>query len=189
MRHRMTAIAGSIHPRPIIGVLGSGTERHEQLAEPLGTWIAQQGFHLLTGGGGGAMAAVCQAFVAVPDHLGLTIGVLPTNAESSLADAPPGYPNRWVELAIRTHLPRRGAHGRSPLSRNHINVLSADVLIALPGGSGTMSEIELAVRYGRPCVAFLSDRIQGLQLPQDIPVAKELSDVATYVLDSVSNRL
>ena len=63
----MTAVVGSVRPRPVIGVLGSSMMRHEQLAEPLGTWIAQKGFHLLTGGGGGVMAAVCQAFVAVPD--------------------------------------------------------------------------------------------------------------------------
>ena len=79
--------------------------------------------------------------------------------------------------------------GRGHCRVTIINVLSADVLVALPGDSGTETEIELAARYGRPCVAFLSDRVQGVQLPPTIPVAKELSDVATYVLDAISDCL
>jgi predicted Rossmann-fold nucleotide-binding protein len=40
------------------------------------------------------------------------------------------------------------------LSRNHINVLSADAVVALPGGAGTRSEIDLAKRYGIPLIAY-----------------------------------
>ena len=36
---------------------------------------------------------------------------------------------------MRTHLPSSGAAGTSALSRAHINVLSADVIVALPGGA------------------------------------------------------
>ena len=182
----MTAVAGSVQRRKVIGVIGSGATRHEPLARPLGTWIAQQGFHLLTGGGGGVMAAVGEAFVAVPDRQGLAVGVLPAAPDGPLSGAPPGYPNRWVEMAIRTHLPLSGIEGSTPMSRNHINVLSADMLVALPGGPGTASEIQLAARYGRPCVAFLMDRAQRLQLPTSVPVAMTLSDLATFVLDRVS---
>ena len=46
----MTAVVGSVRPRPVIGVLGSSTMRHEQLAEPLGTWIAQKGFPVVAVG-------------------------------------------------------------------------------------------------------------------------------------------
>jgi len=68
---------------------------------------------------------------------------------------PRGYPNEFVDLAIHTHLPTSGGCGLSPLSRNHVSVLSADVLVALPGGAGTASEVELAVRYGVPVCRFL----------------------------------
>ncbi|HUT02907.1 MAG TPA: DNA-binding protein, partial [bacterium] len=43
---------------PIVGVLGSGSEPHEEKAKPLGEWLAREGVHLLTGGGGGVMEAV-----------------------------------------------------------------------------------------------------------------------------------
>jgi predicted Rossmann-fold nucleotide-binding protein len=59
-----------------------------------------------------------------------------------------------VDLAIYTHLPLTGAQGTEPLSRNHINVLSSDALVILPGGWGTRSEAILAVRYGRPAILF-----------------------------------
>jgi len=35
--------------RKVVGVMGSGSAEHEDLAEPLGVWLAQSGFHLLTG--------------------------------------------------------------------------------------------------------------------------------------------
>jgi predicted Rossmann-fold nucleotide-binding protein len=37
-----------------------------------------------------------------------------------------------------------GDEGRDTLSRNHINALTADLVVVLPGGSGTLSELELA---------------------------------------------
>ena len=109
-------MTGARPRRPVIGVMGSGVERHDTLAGAVGTWIASQGFHLLTGGGEGVMAAVGEAFAAVPDRRGLVIGVLPNARDDQRCRAPAGYPNRWVELAIRTHLPLSGACGTAPLS-------------------------------------------------------------------------
>src|SRR5262249_50687286 len=51
--------------RPLVGVMGSGSEEHADLAEPLGRWLAEAGFDLLTGGGRGVMAAACRGFAAV----------------------------------------------------------------------------------------------------------------------------
>lgn len=73
------------------------------------------------------------------------------------AEAPPGYPNPWVELAVRAHLPAGGAQGAAAGSRNHLNVLSADRLVALPGGEGNRSELELVRRYGCPMALLGSD--------------------------------
>jgi uncharacterized protein (TIGR00725 family) len=138
-----------IERRRIVGVMGSGVERHEALAVPLGRWIAERGFHLLTGGGGGVMEAVGEGFASVAGRRGLSIGILP-------AGPPPGYPNRWVDVAIHTHLEALGDEGEAPRSRNHVNVLSSDVIVALPGGAGTRSEVALAVRYGRPLVRMVA---------------------------------
>ena len=49
-------------------------------------------------------------------------------------------------------------------SRNYVNVLTAKAVIGLPGGKGTLAELELAVEHKRPCVTFLNneDQIEGL---------------------------
>jgi uncharacterized protein (TIGR00725 family) len=134
--------------RPFVGVMGSGSVEFAEMAEPLGRWIADQGYDLLTGGGGGVMAAACRGFASVPNRRGVSVGVLP-------AGPPAGYPNPWVDLVIQTHLPKRGNEGADILSRNHINVLSAGVVVVLPGREGTQSELALAVHYRKPVIAFL----------------------------------
>jgi uncharacterized protein (TIGR00725 family) len=158
--------------------MGSGSEEHAERAEPLGRWLAREGVHLLTGGGAGTMAAVSRAFCSVPQRSGLSLGVLPGDAQGR---APDGYPNPWVELAIRTHLPLRGRRGGEPLSRNHLNVLSAHVLVALPGGAGTSSEVALALRYARPIVAFVTERGEIPGLPPEVETRPELGGVCEFV--------
>ena len=39
-------------------------------------------------------------------------------------------------------------------ARNYVNVLSSDVVVALRGGAGTLSEIALALKAGRTVVAL-----------------------------------
>lgn len=146
----MSAAPRLVRQLPLVGVMGSGTEPHAELADPIGEWIARHGCHLLTGGGGGVMSAVARAFTAIAPREGLSIGILP-------AGPPPGYPNRWVELPIRTHLDALGTDGESARSRNHLNILTSDVVVALPGAAGTASEIRLAARYGRPLIRFESE--------------------------------
>lgn len=142
--------------RPRVGVIGSGTDKHPHLSEPLGQWLAKQDCDLINGGGGGVMGAVSQAFAEVPSRKGNIIGVIPASGpcdspEARSAYAPlQGYPNPWVDIPIYTHLPLSGTSGKDIASRNHIIVLSADVIVAFPGGAGTRSEIELALEYGKP---------------------------------------
>lgn len=139
---------------PVVGVMGSGVRAHAELAAPLGRGLARMGVHLLTGGGGGVMACASRAFAEVGSRTGVVVGVLPGRVGGPVAGAssPSGYPNPFVELAVRTHLAALGADGDSAASRNHVNVLSSDVVVALPGGEGTASEVVLALRYGRPLV-------------------------------------
>jgi uncharacterized protein (TIGR00725 family) len=66
---------------------------------------------------------------------GLTIGLLPGND--------PREANPYIDVAIATGL----GHGR-----NAVLVLSADGVVAVGGGLGTLSEIALALRSGRPAV-------------------------------------
>jgi len=169
---------------PVVGVLGSGETEHAGKAAALGSWLATQRVHLLTGGGGGVMTAVSRAFQAVPDRAGLAVGIIPSSEDPA---APrPGYPNPFVELAIITHLPLSGASGTDVLSRNHINVLSSDVLIALPGGAGTASEVALALRYRRPIAAYLDDRSEIPGISATVPVLATLAEVQAFVCNRLS---
>jgi uncharacterized protein (TIGR00725 family) len=165
----------------VIGVMGSSRFSHRERSRRVGRWIAQSGYHLLTGGGGGVMAAVSEAFVRTSPRKGRAIGVLPSSIQH--VGAPPlGYPNRWVEITIRTHLNKRGSEGERSDSRNHVNVLSSDVIIVLPGAEGTASEAQLALHYGRPCVAYLDNRRQVPDLPLSVPAESEFEQVKQFVV-------
>lgn len=170
---------------PVVGVLGSGIESHEDRAAALGEWLARRGVHLLTGGGGGVMECVSRAFHAVRPRRGIVIGVIPGFVREGRYGHGPEYPNRWVEVPIYTHLPLSGRSGTDPMSRNHINVLSADMLVALPGGAGTASEVHLAVRYGKPVVAFCASRGDIEELPTEVPLAQDLDEVKRFVLEHI----
>ncbi len=134
--------------------MGSGTERHEAFAIPLGILLARLEVHLLTGGGLGVMEAVSQGFVSVEKRAGVCIGVLPGQVEEEGCGAPLGYPNPHIEVPIRTHFPGRGEEGVRLHSRNSVNIASADAVVVLPGGSGTASEARLALQFRKPVVGF-----------------------------------
>jgi uncharacterized protein (TIGR00725 family) len=162
--------------------MGSGSDLHAARAAQLGAWLAQQGFHLLTGGGPGVMSSVSEAFHAVRSRRGLVIGIVPC-ADGNPARPRSGYPNRWVEVPIFSHLPLRGTRGADPMSRNHINVLSSDVVVALPGGSGTGSEVALALDYERPLIAWLNERDEISGLSDQVRSTSSFNEVADFVLD------
>ena len=169
----------AIEKLPVIGVMGSGREPHEEKAQLLGRWLAHEGVHLLTGGGRGVMTAVSRAFSEVDDRRGRVIGVLP--GEEGAARSKDGYPNPWVEIPIYTHLVFSGKRGEEVLSRNHINVLSSDVVIALPGSAGTSSEVALAVSYRRPVGCYLDSRDEIPGLADQVPVCGDLEGIADFV--------
>jgi len=121
--------------RTVIGVMG-GTQVDQHAAEQaheLGRLIATNGWVLLNGGrSSGVMDASARG---AQEAGGLTIGVL--------FDEDPTAASDYLDIVLPTGL---GA------GRNIINVLSSDVVVACQGSGGTLSEIALAVRYGRPLV-------------------------------------
>lgn len=131
--------------RKTVGVMGSGSLDTVE-AQAVGEMLARLGCNLLSGGGAGQMRAVAKAYVAVPDRAGQSIGVIPSRPDDPTRTKNPGYPNPFVEIPIRTHL---GGTGTDPTSRNHINILSSDVLVFLYGSAGTQSEAKLAKAYGK----------------------------------------
>lgn len=122
----------------MVGVIGA----HEcapdlyELAYEVGYGVAQHGLTLVCGGLGGVMTAACQGAKAAG---GRTVGILP-NAQADTANA-------WVDVAIATGMGE---------ARNGIIVHSAQVLIAIAGGYGTLAEIALALRAQKPIVGLHS---------------------------------
>ena len=101
-----------------------------QMAERLGTLIAENGWILLNGGRNcGVMAASARG---AKEAGGTVIGILP---DTTTAKASPD-----LDIAVVT-----GMHD----ARNLINVLSSDVVIACPGALGTLSEIVLAPKHDK----------------------------------------
>ena len=170
---------------PVVGVMGSSRQPYPEKSQPLGHWLARAGVNLLTGGGGGVMAAVSEAFCSVEKRRGRVIGVIPGD-EAGAGTLRDGYPNPWTEVVIHTHLPMLGESGAEPLSRNHINVLSSHVVVALPGTAGTASETRLAMGYGRPIVAFLGPGDEIPDMPGSIRVEDSLSGVQSFVLEQLA---
>ena len=166
---------------PIIGVMGSAEEAHEQLAAPLGKWIADHHCHLLTGGGTGVMESVSRAFVTVQARKGRCIGVMPGTFGENGYVTKPGYPNPYVEIPIKTHLPLSGEMGADLMSRNHVNVLTSDIVVVLPGQEGTLSEAELALRYKKPVAALLPEKGAFPHLPETIPVYYSLETLTVFI--------
>ena len=172
---------------PIVGVMGSGREPSADRDQPLGAWLAEIGVNLLTGGGSGIMNEVSRAFASCANREGKVIGVVPGTVEQNYSYVvPDGYPNRWVEIVIFTHLPYSGRRGTTDQSRNHINILSSDVIVFLPGSAGTSSEARLALRYGKPCIAWLENRDQIADLPAELRVENDFEAVKSYVLHHIT---
>jgi uncharacterized protein (TIGR00725 family) len=119
----------------IIGVMGGGTAdpQNTKAAYRLGNLIAEQGWILLNGGrNAGIMAASAKG---ARENGGLTVGILP--------DDNPHMASPFIQIPILTGM----GH-----ARNCINVLSSHAVVACQGGTGTISEVALALKSGRPVV-------------------------------------
>ncbi|MBK9710347.1 MAG: TIGR00725 family protein [Kouleothrix sp.] len=123
-------------PQPIIAVCGAGQCSPDLagLAEAVGRGIAQAGATLVCGGLGGVMAAACRGARAAG---GITVGILP--------GADPRAANPDVLVPIATGMGE---------ARNALIVRSADVVIAIGGEYGTLSEIALARKIGRAVIGL-----------------------------------
>jgi hypothetical protein len=120
----------------VLAVIGSATCDSVVAAQAreVGREIARRGVVLVCGGRGGVMEAACQG---AKEEAGTTVGILPGTTRDEA--------NRYVDLPIATGLGE---------ARNAIVVRTADAVIAVSGGYGTLSEIGLALKMGRPVVGL-----------------------------------
>lgn len=124
--------------RLLIGVIGASRASAAGLAaaEEIGRLLAEAGAVVVCGGLGGVMEAACRGAVAAG---GETLGILPGSDGASA--------NPFVTLPVATNL----GH-----ARNVVIAHTARALIAVEGEYGTLSEMAVGLKLGKPVVALQS---------------------------------
>ena len=110
------------------------TPEHEKTAYETGAEIAKSGSVLISGGLDGVMRASCHG---AHDAGGLSVGIIPQGEHS--------FANEFCDIVIPSGM---------GLTRDFLNALSADGIIIIGGGSGTLSEVCAAYMHKRPMVAI-----------------------------------
>ena len=122
----------SIH----IGVIGAGIcpDRTYDLARDVGFEIGKNGWTLVCGGLGGVMEGAAKGCTEAG---GMTIGILPgLNRDTA---------NPYIRAPIPTGLGQ---------GRNLLVVRASDILVAIQGGHGTLSETALALKAEKPVIGL-----------------------------------
>lgn len=153
--------------KPIISVIGGGTCTHEEavVAAMVGRLLAEQGAIVVCGGLGGVMEAVAKGAKAAG---GTTIGLLP--------GADPAAANAHIDIPLATRMGEM---------RNALIVQVAQALIAIGGGAGTLSELALAQRIGKPVVG-LHD---AFKCAVDIPRVASPADAVRWALEHARGKV
>jgi len=132
--------------RRAVGVIGASRPSEEErlVAREVGERLATAGLVVVTGGLGGVMEAASRG---ATEKGGTVIGIVP--------GSDPDAANPYVALAIATG---------SGDARNAIIADTADGFIAVGGGLGTLSEIALALKRGKPVVALSTWKLDKTRL-------------------------
>jgi len=128
-----------------VGVIGGRycSPKTAKVAEELGRLIAEEGWSLICGGRGGVMEAACKGAIRAG---GATISVLPDSTGQKAND--------YLTYSIRTGMGE---------GRNVIIAHSSDVLVAIHGKYGTLSEIALALARKKPVFGIGTWSIPGVE--------------------------
>ena len=160
----------------IIGVMGGGEILNQgdyEIARYLGALIAKEGWILLNGGrSSGIMEASARG---AKENGGVTIGILP--------GTDPNWASEYIDIPILTGI---------GIARNCINVLSSEVVIALPGSSGTISEIALALNIGKKVISLnfdLGSLFRGYEEQKQLIYARYPEQVIELIKEFIKNRL
>ena len=127
-----------------VGLIGGSAPapRHLRLAEEMGRRIAENGFILVNGGLKGVMEASARGAKAGG---GWVVGILPGKSTQEA--------NPFTDVAIATGL---------GYLRNALVVLNSDVLVAIDGSYGTLSEIAYTQIYGKKVFGIETWDIPGV---------------------------
>lgn len=122
---------------------GDATEAQRAVAEEVGKLLAEAGATVVTGGRGGVMEAACKG---AREAGGTALGILPGSDRREA--------NAWVTVAVPTGMGE---------ARNALVARAADAIIAIGGEWGTLSEIALARKTGKPVVGIDSWDLDGVE--------------------------
>jgi uncharacterized protein (TIGR00725 family) len=120
------------------------TAAQAEAAETIGDQLAQAGAIVINGGGSGIMAAASKG---AAEAGGTVVGILPGTDRAAA--------NEWVGIALPTGLGEL---------RNGLIVRSADVVLAVGGAYGTLSEVALALATGVPVIGYDTWTIPGIEV-------------------------
>jgi len=143
---------------PYVAVVGAGDDVEARLlaaAEAVGAELARRGAVVVTGGLGGVMEAACRGARSAD---GTTLGILPGDDRAAA--------NAFVSIAVATGLGEL---------RNGLVVRCADAVVAIAGGYGTLSEIALALKAGKPVVGIATWEIEAVRAAADASEAVALA--------------
>lgn len=128
-----------------VSVVGGSTvtDAEAATAERVGELVGERGHTLVCGGLGGAMAAACRG---ATDAGGRTVGILPGED--------PAAANPHVDVPIATGL----GH-----ARNALVVLNGAAVVAVDGGTGTLSELGYAGVFDRPVAGLGTHDVPGVR--------------------------
>ena len=158
---------------PYVAVCGSGQANAQEaaLAEAVGRLIAEAGAVLVCGGLGGVMDAAARGCEATG---GVSIGILPGDRPSDRREAASPH----LMVSIPTGLGE---------ARNALVVRAADAVIAIGGEFGTLSEIALGLKLGKPVVGLGTWELAKAGAPVDAIMRAETPEEAVRAaLDAIA---
>lgn len=138
------------------------------LAEQVGRLIAQEGATLVCGGLSGVMEAAARG---AKEGGGVTIGILPGHDRA--------LGNPYLDYVLTTGM----GH-----ARNLAVASSGDAVIAVGGEFGTLSEIGLAGKIGRPVVIVGGWRLQNDQGTEGVWYASSAEEAMTLIREALASR-
>lgn len=153
----------------VIGIMGPGgnpTDLDLKNAYDIGHFCGQNQLTVLTGGA--KVGVMHAALHGAKDAGGQTIAILPSIDKSHASD----YADHVIVTGMGS-------------ARNNINILSSDIVIACGLQTGTLSEIALALKAGKP-VILLTDNEKAQEFlkdlaPQQVLLAKNAAHITQII--------
>jgi uncharacterized protein (TIGR00725 family) len=161
----------AVRQKLVVAVIGGGLEDPvgEEQAHAVGLALACAGTHLVCGGLGGCMAAAARGYREGKGE-GIVLGILPGVWRHEA--------NPWIDLPIPTGVGD---------AQSALVAMAVDGAIVVGGGGGTLSEIGLLLRDGKPVVALphtggAAEMVGGRKLYKHEVVAASTPDEAVVKL-------